>query len=303
MSLRELRSLVAVADNGSITAAAEVVFLSVPAISAHITNLEAAYRLQLMDRTRKPARLNEAGRALALRAREVLQLHDQLHEAVAEPTDLSGLLTLGASVTVLTNVIPQALLALRTRHPKLLMRMQYDRPWNLLEQLAHGEIDAAVLSEPRGYVADVTWTKFAREPIVVIAPPHARGRTDEALLNEFPYIRYSRQFWVSREIEAHLAQRRIALRESMEVDSREAIELMVRHGLGVSIIPQSDPTIARFYGLRAVPLGKPALMRELGLARRNSSPKQRLIAALFDTLKATSRHARSSKSAEALKQP
>jgi len=285
MSFRELRTLVAVADQGSITAAAEILCLSVPAVSAHVIHLEQRYKTSLMDRRRKPARLNEAGQCLASKAREILQLHEQLHEAVGSVPDISGTLVLGASVTVLTNVVPLALLALREAHPKLIIRMQYSRPWFLLEQLSHGEIDAAIVSEPRGYTAGVTWTQFGREPIVVIAPPHARGRTDEALLREFPYIRYSRQFWVSREIDAHLAQRGLALPDTMEVDSREAIEVMVKHGLGVSIVPQSDSTIANFYGLKTVPLGRPPLMRAVGLAQRTSSPKQRLIAALFDTLR------------------
>ncbi|ANN77841.1 LysR family transcriptional regulator [Bordetella flabilis] len=292
MSLRRLKTLVAVADHGSITAAAEVLFLSVPAVSAHITDLEADYRCELLDRRRKPARLNEAGRSLALRAREIIQQYDRLHEAVLDQPDISGVLTLGASVTVLTNVIPPALQTLMRTHPRLQIQMQYARPGTLLEQLSHGEIDAAVIGQPRGYVSNVKWTKFAREPILVIAPPHARGKTDETLLREFPYIRYGKQFWVSHEIEEHLTRRRIALRPSMVVESREAIEVMVRHGLGVSIVPQSDPTIARFYGLRIVPLGKPPMMRDVGLAERISGPKERLIAALFETLKTTARQGR-----------
>lgn len=287
MSFRELRTIIAVADRGSITAAADALSLSVPAVSAHVIQLEERYGAPLMDRRRKPARLNEAGRSLAAQARKIMQLHSQLHEVIDTSPDISGTLVLGASVTVLTGVLPRALLALREAHPRLIIRMKYSRPGILLEQLAHEEIDAAIMGEPRGYVSGINWTPFCKEPIVVIAPPHAKGRTDEALLNEFPYIRYGRQFWVSRLIEAHLAQRGLALRDSMEVDSREAIESMVRHGLGVSIVPQSDPTVANFYGLRMVPLGKPALKRTVGLAQNANGSRERLIAALFDTLKSS----------------
>lgn len=285
MSLRELRTLIAISDLGSITAAADALCLSVPAISAHMSSLEEKYKVVLMNRSRKPAQLNSQGLSLAVKAREIVQMYEHLHEAVSETSIVSGSLTLGASVTVLTSVIPLALRALRSQHPNLIVRMHYARPWNLLEDLRHGEIDAAIVGAPQGHTAGVVWTEFAREPVVVIAPPNARGRSDTALLAEFPYIRYSRKFWVSRDIEEHLTQRGIALREIMEVDSREAIESMVRHGLGVSIIPQSDPTIAAFFNLRTVPLGKPPLMRAVGFAQRTSSPKQRIIAALFETLK------------------
>jgi DNA-binding transcriptional LysR family regulator len=119
----------------------------------------------------------------------------------------------------------------------------------------------------------------------VIAPRGAIGRTDESLLSKYPYIRFNRHFWVSRRIEDALAARSIPLRQTMELDSLEAIALMVHHGLGVSIVPVSDESFLRFHRLKAVPFGQPPLTRRIGLARMPGSPKSNLVAALLVALK------------------
>jgi DNA-binding transcriptional LysR family regulator len=119
----------------------------------------------------------------------------------------------------------------------------------------------------------------------VIAPRNAIGRTDESLLLKYPYIRFNRHFWVSRRIEEALDARSIKLRQTMELDSLEAIALMVHHGLGVSIVPVSDENFLRFHRLKAVPFGKPPLSRRVGLAQRPGSPKSNIAAALLGALK------------------
>jgi len=285
MSLRELESLVAVADKGSITAAAESLFLSVPAVSAHIAGMEATLRTKLLDRRHKPARLNAAGVLLCERARGVLRAYRDFYTLVAEDADLAGHLTLGASPTVLTSVIPRTLVALHATHPGLQIQLRYGRARNLLRKLQHGEIDALICSESPESLGDIEWTPFAEEPVVVIAPPQAQAQHDADLLTAYPYIRFGAHTWIGEAIEQHLASRGIVTRQVAEVDSREAIALMVRHGLGVSILPDSVPSLARLYGLRAVLLGQPPMTRQIGLAAPEDSPKQPLISALFQILR------------------
>lgn len=284
MGLRELRAFVAVADRGSLSAAAETLFLSLPAVSAQIAKLEAEVGQMLFDRARKPARLNSAGQSLLVRAREILSLYERLGESVSDQTDLSGSFALGSIPTALTSVIPKALKALRVAHPRMQIKVHHGLSPSFAEMLRQGEIDAAIISEPRNPLPDIGWTEFAEEPVMVIAPSEAKGSTDAALLREYPYIRFNRHFWVSQRIEDALASRRIALHESMELDSLEAIALMVRHGLGVSIIPVSHEGFLRFHRLKAVPLGKPPLSRKIGIAERIGNPKARVTAALTRAL-------------------
>ncbi len=284
MALRALRTFVAVAERGGISAAAGALFLSVPAVSAQIAGLEAQLGVALLDRSTKPARLNVAGQALLGRAREIIARYEQLAEGLSEAKDLSGTLTLGSIPTALTSVIPRALSALKEAHPNLQIRVHHGLSPSFSELLRHGEVDAAIISEPRSPLPGIAWQAFAEEPVMVIAPRQARGRTDEALLRELPYIRFNRHFWVSGLIEESLVSRGIVLRESMELDSLEAIALMARHGLGASIIPVSHAGFLRFHKLKAVPFGKPPLSRRIGLAQRASHPKQRVTRVLLEAL-------------------
>lgn len=285
MHIRELRTFIAVAERGSISAAAEALFLSVPAVSTQLSKLESDLKTRLFDRSRKPVRLNSAGHALLARARQIIALCDQLGDAVSEPHDVAGTLTLGAIPTALTSVIPKALLALRRQHPRLQIEVRHGLSPTFAEQLRHGEIDAAIISEPPHAAPEITWEHFADEPVMVIAPHSAVEKTDAALLARHPYIRFNRHFWVSRQIEESLASRRIILRESMELDSLEAIALMVRHGLGVSIIPVSNNEFARFHRLRVIPFGLPPISRKIGLAERANNPKKRLTEVLLNALR------------------
>ncbi len=286
MGIRELRTFVAVAEWGSLSAGADALSLSVPAVSAQIANLEQEMAVLLFDRSRKPAQLTGPGQVLLAKAREVLALYEQLGDALADRSDLAGSFVLGSIPTALTSIIPKALLSLRAAHPRLHIRVHHGLSPAFADLLQQGAIDAAIISQPRVPLAGVHWEPFAEEPVLVIAPQNAKGRSDEALLRELPYIRFNRHFWVSHLIEEALVSRGIVLRESMELDSLEAIALMVRHGLGVSIIPVSHSGFLRFHRLKAVPLGKPPVSRVIGLAERVGNPKRRLTAALLEALKA-----------------
>jgi len=285
MGIRELRTFVAVADRGSLSAAAETLSLSIPAVSGQVARLEADMGTALFDRSTKPARLNAAGRSLLVRAREILALYDRLAVQATGGQELAGNLAIGSIPTALTSVIPKALLALRAAHPLMRVSVHHGLSPSFGDLLRQGQIDAAITSEPREPLPGLGWEPFAEEPVLVIAPHGARGDTDIALLRELPYIRFNRHFWVSQRIEDWLVSRRIVLREAMELDSLEAIAMMVRHGLGVSIVPVSHDGFLRFYRLKGVALGKPPLRRRIGLAERLGHPKEAFTAALMKALK------------------
>lgn len=293
MGIRELKAVVAVADRGSVSAAAEALNLSIPAVSAQLTQLEAEIGRELFDRSRKPTRLNGAGQRLLPRAREIITLYERIAEPEERSTDLAGSFTLGSIPTALTSVIPKALLMLRHEHPRMHMKVHHGLSPLFADLLRQGQVDAAIISEPRAPLADIVWQPFAEEPVMVIAPREAKAATDIALLRQYPYIRFNRHFWVSQLIEEALVSRRIVLRETMELDSLEAIALMVRHGLGVSIVPVSNDGFLRFHRLKAVPLGRPPVARRIGLAERIGNPKSRITGALMDALKRASSRMRS----------
>ncbi|MCC2597513.1 LysR family transcriptional regulator [Pusillimonas sp. MFBS29] len=285
MSIRELKTLVAVAEYGSISAAAERVFLSVPAAAAQVAKLESEFKTSLLNRARKPAQLTPQGLALVVQAKEVIARYSQLYEAVSSSEDLTGVLNIAAIPTALTGVIPRALIAFRKAHPRAQIRLEHGLSPSLAERLRHRELDAAIISEPQGPIPDLQWTAFTEEPIVVIARATGTSeQSDQALLRAHPYIRFNRHFWVNRIIEEDLQRRKLLTNPIMELDSLEAIGQMVRYGLGVSIIPLSSRSFLRLHKLKAVPFGEPGLTRSVVLAEPKDSAKLRLTSAFRDCL-------------------
>lgn len=284
MSIRELKTLIAVAEHGSISAAAEQVFLSVPAAAAQITKLENEFKTTLLNRSRKPAQLTPQGHALVSQARELMTHYAQLYEAVSSSEDLTGVLNIGAIPTALTGVIPKALIAFRKSHPRAQILLEHGLSPSLAERLRRRELDAAIISEPQSPISDLQMTPFTKEPIMVIAPATSTEVGDRALLRSYPYIRFNRHFWVNRIIEDDLQRRKLLINPVMELDSLEAIGQMVRYGLGVSIIPLSTRSFLRLHKLRSVPFGEPGLTRSVVLAEPINSGKHRLTSAFKDCL-------------------
>lgn len=279
MSIRELKTLVAVAQFGSISAAAERVFLSVPAAAAQIAKLESEFKTTLLNRSRKPAQLTPQGHALVARARDLITQYSQLYDAVSSSEDLTGVLNIGAIPTALSGVIPKALIAFRKAHPRAQIKLEHGLSPSLAERLRHHELDAAIVSEPHFPLPDLQLTPFTREPIVVVAPVSSNQPHDRGLLQAYPYIRFNRHFWVNRIIEEDLQRRRLLTDPIMELDSLEAIGQMVRYGLGVSIIPLSSRSFLRLHKVRAVPFGDPGLTRTVVLAEPIENSKARLTSA------------------------
>jgi len=286
MSLRSLRSLVAIAERGSFAVAARALNMSQSAISTHIKSLEHEIGVKLFDRQRRPPALNERGLAMVARAREIVSLYTAMGGAVADPDDLSGTLSIGAVPTALTGILPGVLANLRKSHPRLQARVSSGLSGDLAFRAARGEIDCALITEPERPIEGTLARVVRVDSLVVLAPRGVAGRTDRELIERHPFIRFNRQAWVGRAIEKSLRARDIAVREVMELDSLEAIEGMVAAGLGVSVVPLGrEARLGR--GLRALPFGKPPLSRVLCLIERQPNLKRHLTAALHDALVAT----------------
>lgn len=289
MSLRALRSFVAIARHGTFAAAAAALGLTQSAVSLQMRGLEAELRARLFDRSRRSPTLTAAGRALLARAGEIVALYDGLPAALSGP-ELAGTLVLGAVPTVLSGVLPDALAALRAQHPQVQVRVVAGLSAELAALVDRGEADAACVSEPMTRLSPgLAWRLFARERLMVIAPPDAEAASDRELLARYPFIRFNRRAWAGRLIDEQLRRRGIAVNEAMELDSLEAIALMVSKGLGASIVPERAAGLALPSRLVRRPFGRPPLVRNVGLIERAGHPRAALTAALLARLREASR--------------
>jgi len=286
MTIKALRTLLAIHRHGSFAAAGKAVGLTPSAVSLQIGGLEQRLNVRLFERGGRTPRLTASGHLAITRAQEILRLYDELPTVLASTGEIAGTLMLGAIPTTLTGFLPDALARLRTLHPRLRVRLVAGLSAELAAGVERGELDAALTTEPMERLArDLAWTKVGEEPLAVIAPPGARGRDDKTLLESYPLIRFNRRAWAGRLIDAELRRRKIAVVEGMELDSLEAIARMVSSGLGASVVPARLASLPEARRLRVVPFGKPPVIRTVGLIDRPGSPRAPLIQALLATLR------------------
>ena len=236
MDLRHLKTLIAIAEHGSFAAAGDAIGLTQSAVSLHVKALEEDLETKLFDRTTRPPRLNTRGRNLVDRAREIVEKCESLSDIVSGEA-LTGSIDIGSVPTLLSGILPPALSAIRATHPDLRIRVSSGLSADLVGRVHKGELDAAVVTEPSQLQTGLSWHMFAEEPLMVIAPKGSRGATDRELLGAGPFIRFQRFAWAGRLIDTHLKDRGIRVNTGMEIDSLEAIASMVKHGLGVSVVP------------------------------------------------------------------
>jgi len=237
----------------------------------------------LVDRARRPPVLTDRGAALVEHARRMLAIADEI-AGLGSATALVGTLAVGIVPSAMAGLAPPALAALRAAHPGLRLRIRTGLSADLALMVRSGELDAALTTAPEAAIPGLRAREAAREPLEAIAPAAAQGGDARALLQGRPFIWFSRRTWAGQMIERRIEEMGLGVDAAMEVDSLEAVEALVRHGLGVSVAPRRAG--AGRLGIRAAPLGDPPLWRALALLERHRNPRARLADALLAAVQA-----------------
>jgi DNA-binding transcriptional LysR family regulator len=278
MSIRTLKTLIAVADQGSFSAAAKEVFVTHAAVSQQIRALEEEWKVALFDRNRRTPELTPAGRALVSKAREVVAAYDSIVPSVLGNQGIEGVFSLGAVPTTLTGLVPLAVSKLKSDYPGLHVTITPGLTTALIQQVERGYLDLAIVSKPQFIPRNLVWCDLAEEPFELLASLEAEGKDPLRLLKNSPFIRFSRQAVVGGLIETWLQENKIAVNESMELESLEAISSMVYYNLGVSIVPRTCVSASNALPLKHLPLGPDKrLSRLLGCISRADSVRIRAI--------------------------
>ena len=213
MSLRALKTLVAIAESGSFAAAARTLNLSQSAISTQMRGLEDELKVALFDRRKRPPVLNEAGKALVTKARELIDSYEDLQSSVAAKGAIEGRIRLGAVGTTLTGILPVVLTVIRERYPSLHIEIVSGFSEELVQQIESRALDAAIVSDYEGKRQDLSWRPFLTEPLVMIAPPDASESNPKRLAQAYPFIRYSPTAPVGRIIDRALRRANLKVHE------------------------------------------------------------------------------------------
>lgn len=264
--IKEFKTFIAVARDGTFTGAGAQLGLTQSAVSAQIRRLEDYLGVELFDRGARAAVLNVHGREMLPQAEELVAMAERMASA-GGAGHVSGSLRIGAIASVQQDLLVRALGLFRAQYPDVRVRIVPGVSLSLLGQVDAGEVDLAVLIRPPfALPPELGWQPLLSEPVALAVPAAMPEAPWRELLATQPFIRYDRASFGGRVVDLFLKKHRIRVHEAVELDEIEAIANMVRHGLGVALLPRLrrlDMT-----GLRLLPLGEAAFQREIGLIGR-----------------------------------
>jgi len=264
--IKEFKTFVAVARDGTFTGAGTHLGLTQSAVSAQIKRLEEYLGVALFDRGARAAVLNAHGREMLPQAEELVAMAERL-VTTAGAGQVSGSLRIGAIASVQHDLLVDALGRFRAVYPDVRVRIVPGVSLSLLGQVDAGEVDMAVLIRPPfALPPELGWQRLLSEPVVLAMPEAMPLAPWRDVLATQPFIRYDRASFGGRVVDIFLKKHRINVHEAVELDEIDAIANLVRHGLGVALLPQLrglDLT-----GLRLVPLEEHAFHRDIGIIGR-----------------------------------
>ncbi|WP_024696523.1 LysR family transcriptional regulator [Pseudomonas avellanae] len=266
--IKELKTLIAVAREGTFAAAGDRIGLTQAAVSAQMQRLEAQLGVELFDRKGRSAQLNRMGQQVLLQGQELVRLYGSLGNSATGSTP-NVLVTIGAIASVQRSFLPDVLALFHEQFPQCRTRVIPGLSMDLVNQVDAGEVDlAAIIRPPFSLHSDLRWTTLMREPYRLIVPADLKGEDWAELISSQPFIRYDRSSFGGRQVDRFLRQTHVSLREVCELDELDAIVKLVANGVGVALVPETATIQAWPAGVRAVDLGPHTFHRDIGLVHR-----------------------------------
>ena len=273
MELRQLRYLVALADECHFTRAAAREHIAQPALSQQIQRLEAEVGLALVERTTRKVALTGAGELLVARARHILS---ELEAATAELQTLAGVqggrLSVGALHTMGPVDLSLLLASFHRNHPAVELTVREQSSEELAEMLRDDVIDLAFLSvTERIQSRGLQLHRLVSEELVAVLPTaHPLAGRDGVTLTELagdPFISFRPGSRLRELLDSAAAGAGFEPRIALESNESRRIRSLVSGGLGVAILPRSD-AVGPGAPVAASRLTEPALTRDITLASR-----------------------------------
>ncbi|MCU7844869.1 MAG: LysR family transcriptional regulator [Candidatus Thiodiazotropha sp. (ex Monitilora ramsayi)] len=231
MDLQLLRSLLAVADTGSITEAADRIGVTQPALSRRLQQLEDHFGAELLSRGRKGAELTEIGRLVESEARILVNRYDHLREQVRAHQGLEGgTVRIGGGATAVSFVLPKAIASFQQDYPAVRFQLKEAGSIEVAEDVISGRLELGLVTLP---VQDreLTLWPLLTDRIVLVGPsnhPLAKAGSIRAeSLEGLAFVGFEADTAVRQIIDATLRDAGVEMNVVMELRSIPAILRMV----------------------------------------------------------------------------
>jgi DNA-binding transcriptional LysR family regulator len=291
VELKQLRSLIAVQEAGSFSAAAEALATVQSNVSAHISKLERELGVILVDR--RAGQLTAEGEIVVKRARHLLGEIAEIYEDLAmHGSDVTGRVRLGMVATVASWLLPPLLERLGREHPRVDLEVAEGTAASLQRRLQSGSIDLALLTAPIRY-EELLFSVLLQERYVLVVPANhhlasARTLTIAEAASQ-PLLVPPVHVGFRDELEAIAAARGARLQVIAEIDGLNVIAALALRGFAPAILPASAvEVIAHHADTVAIELTD-VPPRQIGIARHRNhlqSAAARAVTALLTGLTA-----------------
>ncbi|OBQ32574.1 MAG: transcriptional regulator [Anabaena sp. MDT14b] len=248
-TLDQLRILKAIAQEGSFKRAADSLYVSQPAVSLQVQNLERQLDVPLFDRGGRRAQLTEAGHLLLSYGDKILSLCQETCRAIEDLQNLQGgTLIVGASQTTGTYLLPKMIGLFRQKYPEVAVQLHVHSTRRTAWSVSNGQVDLAIIGGeiPTELAESLETVPYAEDELALILPtshPFAKLETiQKEDLYKLQFIALDSQSTIRKVIDQVLARCDIDTRRfkfEMELNSIEAIKNAVQSGLGAAFVSTS----------------------------------------------------------------
>jgi len=246
MADRRLQVFHAVAEHLSFTKAAEALFMTQPAVTFQIRQLEDHFNTRLFDRTHNRISLTAAGEQVLYFADRIFEIYAEMEHSIRDLTgEISGALTIGASTTIAEYMLPTLLGDFKEKYPEVTIHLKVANSDGIVSLVESNAIDLGVVESSvanKNLVVEVC----KRDHLMGIVPPgHPLAKETSvkfARLLEYPFIcreEGSGTRGVIGEYLDQLPECEGALKVAMELGSPEAVKGAVEAGMGVSVVSRA----------------------------------------------------------------
>jgi LysR family hydrogen peroxide-inducible transcriptional activator len=275
LTLKQFRYFEALAQHGHFGHAADASGISQPALSMQIKDMEADLGVALFERGPRHVRLTRFGEEFAPRVRDILRSVDEVSDlARLSQNTLSGRLRIGVIPTIAPYLLPSFIGQLTHDHPTLDLQIRETLTPRLIEELAQGRIDAAIVALP---VSEPSFeeVEIFEENFVLIRPDIDADRAvpDAADLAKMQLLLLEEGHCFRDQALAFCSMRSPLQREGLDGSSLSTLVQLVGAGIGVTLIPDmavsvetrsANVSVARFKGVQP--------KRTIGMIWRKTSP-------------------------------
>jgi DNA-binding transcriptional LysR family regulator len=293
MADRRLQVFHAVAKQLSFTKAAEALFMTQPAVTFQIKQLEEHFNARLFERGHGRIQLTPAGEVVLGYAERILSLSSEMDTRIREMTGgLSGPLLVGASTTIAEFLLPRVLGEFKATHPDVQAKLIVGNTELVETRVAEHAIDVGLIEGPSSSGALTAETCCDDELQVVVAPSHAlagRAEIRPAELLQHAYVSRETGSGTREFTDLYFRSAKVdpaALNVIMELGSPEATKGVVETGIGFAIMSRAAVEKDRRLGLLVtVPL-VPRLIRSLSVVYPRERFRSRLVNTFIEFVKA-----------------